>query len=90
VTREPGTPKRYVQDVIVDGTLAGLLGGVLDPTDTHVYACGNPAMIGLPTIDGDGLVTYPEVVGACQLLLEMGFTLDHRGVAGNIHYEEYW
>jgi len=90
VTREPGTPKRYVQDVIVDGTLAGLLGGVLDPTDAHVYACGNPAMIGLPTIDGDGLVTYPEAVGACQLLLEMGFTLDHRGVAGNIHYEEYW
>lgn len=90
VTREAGVPKRYVQDAIGDGTIAGLLGGLLDPIDTHVYACGNPAMIGLPVIADDGSITFHEPQGVCQLLVERGFTLDRRGTVGNIHYEEYW
>ncbi|HKX76226.1 MAG TPA: NAD(P)-binding domain-containing protein [Acidimicrobiia bacterium] len=84
VTREPGVPKRYVQDLLLDGSL-----GELDPANSHVYACGNPAMIGLPEPDTDP-PRYPEPPGVCEILTEAGFTLDRRGRPGNIHYEEYW
>lgn len=83
-TREPGIPKRYIQHVIEDGTLDDLVGG-LDPERTHVYLCGNPAMIGLPE-DGE----FPEPAGVVELLAARGFTLDRRGERGNVHYEEYW
>ncbi|HUO47107.1 MAG TPA: hypothetical protein VM470_09800 [Acidimicrobiia bacterium] len=89
VTREPGVEKRYVQDVLTDGTVAGLMGGSFDPEDTHVYACGNPLMIGLPEYTDD-LPIYPSPVGIAQILTDAGFVLDRRGVVGNIHYEEYW
>jgi len=90
VTRESGTPKRYVQDVIRDGTISESLGGLLSPADTQVYACGNPAMIGLPKFDAAGVASFGLPVGVCQLLVERGFTVDRRGTPGNIHYEEYW
>ena len=95
-TREPDVPKRYLQDLIVDGDLARAAGapdGQLDPASTHVFLCGNPAMIGLPEeVDGpDGATTrFPETTGVVELLVERGFTLDRRGDPGNIHYEEYW
>ena len=38
----------------------------------------------------DDTPTFPETVGVCQILFERGFTIDHRGVEGNVHYEEYW
>ncbi|MDH3498681.1 MAG: NAD(P)-binding domain-containing protein [Acidimicrobiia bacterium] len=85
-TREPGIPKRYIQDLIRDGDLAEL-GIDLDPDRTHVYLCGNPAMIGLPE-DGEG--PFPEPTGVVELLVDRGFTLDRRNQRGNIHYEEYW
>ncbi|GIU91746.1 MAG: hypothetical protein KatS3mg011_0652 [Acidimicrobiia bacterium] len=88
-TREPDIPKRYLQDLLVDGTLEEALGGELDPSRTHVFLCGNPAMIGLPSWEGDQ-PTFPEPVGMAQLLHQRGFTLDRRGVVGNVHYEEYW
>ncbi len=84
-TREPDVPKRYIQDLIRDGEL-----GDLDPATTHVFLCGNPAMIGLPETDADGVATYPEVTGVVELLVAQGFTLDHRTQRGNIHFEEYW
>ncbi len=90
-TREPDVPKRYIQSVIADDGFAEEFRVVLDPDRTHVYLCGNPAMIGLPefgTDDDD--VVFPEVTGVIELLVERGFTLSHRKVAGNIHYEEYW
>jgi ferredoxin--NADP+ reductase len=88
-TREPGWEKRYVQDVISSGELAGTLAHGLDPARTHVFACGNPSMIGLPEWDGDTPV-FPATVGIAGLLTERGFTLDRRGTIGTIHYEEYW
>ncbi len=85
-TREPGVPKRYIQDLIRDGDFAAI-GVDLAPETTQVYLCGNPAMIGLPDPEtGD----FPFPVGAVELLVERGFTLDRRNVRGNIHYEEYW
>ena len=89
VTREAAVDKRYVQDVLTDGTVADLMGGSFGPEDTHVYACGNPAMIGLPEYTDD-LPIYPSAVGICQILSDAGFVLDRRGLVGNIHYEEYW
>lgn len=88
-TREPGVPKRYIQDVVGDGTLAGLTEHGLAPDRTHVFMCGNPSMIGLPEWDGDA-PTWPEPTGVCELLAARGFVLDRRGVDGNVHYEEYW
>lgn len=79
-TREADVPKRYIQDLVRDGSL-----GPLDPASTHVFLCGNPAMIGLPEDDG-----FPVVTGVVELLTEKGFTLDSRQQRGSIHYEEYW
>jgi ferredoxin--NADP+ reductase len=90
VTREEGTPKRYIQDLVEDGTIGDLLPAGLDPAVTHVYACGNPAMLGLPEVGEDGKLTFPEPRGVAEALTERGFTVDRRGVAGNVHFEEYW
>ena len=89
-TREPDVAKRYLQDLIVDGDLAQATGGQFDPSRTHVFLCGNPAMIGLPEEDGEGGPRFPETTGVVELLVDRGFQLDRRGDPGNIHYEEYW
>lgn len=83
-TREPDVPKRYIQDLLRDGDLQDQ-GISLDPDDTHVFLCGNPAMIGLPE-DGE----FPHPTGVVEILSERGFRLDRRKEAGNIHVEEYW
>lgn len=88
-TREADVPKRYIQDVIRDDGFATEFGVELDAASTHVFLCGNPAMIGLPE-EVDGETQFPEVTGVVELLSERGFTLDHRNQRGNIHFEEYW
>jgi ferredoxin--NADP+ reductase len=90
-TREPGIPKRYIQDLITDDVFPKEFGVKLDPATTHVFMCGNPAMIGLPSEDEEtGELTYPKPTGVVEILTERGFTLDHRKTKGNLHYEEYW
>jgi ferredoxin--NADP+ reductase len=88
-TRESDVPKRYIQDLIVQDTLSHEFGVTLDPANTHVFLCGNPAMIGLPE-EADGETKYPQPTGVVELLTERGFTLDHRKQRGNLHFEEYW
>jgi ferredoxin/flavodoxin---NADP+ reductase len=89
-TRDPGIGrKRYLQDLIVDGTIEEALGTDLDPRRAHVFICGNPAMIGIPEWDGS-TPRFPDDLGACRILYERGFRLDRRGVRGRVHYEEYW
>lgn len=88
-TREPGVPKRYLQAVIQEDFTRERLGVELDPTNTHVFICGNPAMIGLPE-EVDGRTVFPHPTGVVELLVERGFTLDLRKRPGNIHVEEYW
>ena len=88
-TREADVTKQYLQDLIGKGVLEEHHGITLDPANTHMFLCGNPAMIGLPE-DTDGELHYPEVTGVVQLLAERGFSLDHRKTRGNIHFEEYW
>jgi ferredoxin/flavodoxin---NADP+ reductase len=88
-TREDGVEKRYIQDFVESGDLAGLLDHDLDPARTHVFLCGNPAMIGLPEWD-DGTPSFPAPRGVTEILHDRGFVIDRRGVIGNVHYEEYW
>lgn len=90
-TREPENleNKVYIQDLVRSGKLEEILGAPLDPDDTHVFLCGNPAMIGLPKWEDDTPI-FPEPEGVCELLHERGFTIDHLKTKGNVHYEEYW
>ncbi len=92
-TREPENEgnKVYIQDLVKSGGLEEALGAPLDPGNTHVFLCGNPAMIGLPKWDDEAAtMEFPETLGVCQLLHERGFTIDHGKERGNVHYEEYW
>jgi ferredoxin--NADP+ reductase len=93
-TREPGKKSKcYIQDLLKTGELERGIGRSLDPARTHVYLCGNPQMIGVPTIDRTTKVkTYPQPAGMIELLEQRGFTADHRAlkIVGNVHFEEYW
>jgi len=88
-TREEGVPKRYLQDLLRDNDFSEKLGVTLSPETSHVFLCGNPAMIGSPE-EVDGKQVFPETVGVVELLVKEGFTLDRRNAPGNIHFEEYW
>lgn len=88
-TREPGEEKLYIQDAISRGLLEERFGIDLDPGNTHVFLCGNPAMIGVPRWENDAAV-FPEPTGVCQLLSERGFDIDRHGHVGNVHTEKYW
>ncbi|MCC7147344.1 MAG: ferredoxin--NADP reductase [Phycisphaeraceae bacterium] len=61
VALEPGGYRRYV-------------GAELDPKNTHVFLCGNPAMIN----------------DVAALLQERGFITHTRSTPGNLHFERYW
>lgn len=93
-TREADVPKRYLQDLIRDGDIEELLGGPLDPANTHAFLCGNPAMIGLAEAEtneaGEEIEVFPKPAGVIELLTERGFTVNKRNQPGNIHFEEYW
>ncbi|HMP01127.1 MAG TPA: ferredoxin--NADP reductase [Gemmatales bacterium] len=94
-TREPGPGqgKRYIQDILLDGSLEQTIGQRLEPATTHVFLCGNPNMIGVPRVDRTTRQkTYPSPVGVCELLEQRGFVADQAAlkIKGNIHFEEYW
>ena len=90
---ETVTHKVYIQDLISSGQLEERLGQALDPARTHVYLCGNPKMIGVPTKDRvTGRMVYPQPPGVIEILERRGFQVDQHNVKfkGNIHFEEYW
>jgi ferredoxin--NADP+ reductase len=85
--------KVYIQDLLASGQLEERLGAPLNPDRTHVYLCGNPNMIGVPTVDrATGAATYPQPPGVVELLSRRGFRMDQpaQKLKGNIHFEEYW
>jgi len=69
----PGVRGR-VQALLDSATFGSIAGEPLDPLDTHVLLCGNPAMI--------------DDVRA--LLEPRGFVLDSAKTSGNLHFERYW
>jgi ferredoxin/flavodoxin---NADP+ reductase len=91
-TREKNaTGKVYIQDLISSGELESRLGRPLDSATTHVFLCGNPKMIGIPTKDKEtGVRTYPTPVGVIELLERRGFVATEGKSKGNVHYEKYW
>jgi ferredoxin/flavodoxin---NADP+ reductase len=94
-TREAETAqhKVYIQDLITSGQLEERLGQPLEPAQTHVYLCGNPKMIGVPTKDREtGQRIFPQPAGVIELLERHGFQVDQPQIKmkGNIHFEEYW
>jgi ferredoxin--NADP+ reductase len=86
--------KVYIQDLLASGELEDSLGLPLDPATTHVYLCGNPAMIGMPVRDAvTQTMRYPKPTGVIELLeTQFGFRRDvpAEKFRGNIHSEEYW
>jgi ferredoxin--NADP+ reductase len=82
--------KIYIQDMLESGDVEKELGAPLDPATSHVFLCGNPAMIGLPKWDDDGTLHFPEPRGVCEILHERGFEIDHLRERGQVHFEEYW
>ena len=66
--------KGHVQELWKAGVLQEHWGFLPKPENTHVYLCGNPAMI----------------EGAQEMLEQEGFTLHSKGKPGNIHVEKYW
>lgn len=93
-TREATTTRKvYIQDLLTSGEMEEQLGEALDPAKTHVFLCGNPKMIGVPTRDkATGQVTYPEPLGVIEILERRGFRADisAQKIKGNVHFEEYW
>jgi ferredoxin--NADP+ reductase len=87
-TREPGEKGARLQELLHTGKLEALAGFALDPVRTHVFLCGNPAMIGVPRPQPDGRLVYPQPPGMVELLTrERGFRADAQD--GNIHFERY-
>ena len=82
--------KQYIQQLITSGQLEERLGHPLVPEDTHVFLCGNPAMIGIPKHDPQGNTIYPQPRGVIEILEERGFQSDEPRRPGNIHFEKYW
>lgn len=92
--RNPAVPgyvgKWHLQTLVASGEFERRAGVRLDPTNTHVFLCGNPAMVGLPRRDAEGRLTFPHPRGMVEVLTERGFQLDRPGSPGNIHVENYW
>jgi ferredoxin--NADP+ reductase len=62
----------------------------MDPSDTHIFLCGNPAMLGIPKVR-EGEKVWPEgKMVVIQLMENQGFFIDYGRTKGNIHYEKYW
>jgi ferredoxin--NADP+ reductase len=85
------TGKQYLQDFFQSGRLQSEFGFDLNPETTHVYMCGNPAMIGIPQKNSEtGLTEFPKPTGMVELLTNAGLRADEPRNSGSIHFEKYW
>ena len=80
--------KRHLQDYFASGEFERAAGIRLDAARTHVYLCGNPAMVGLPVRGVD--TAGPAQKGMVDVLQRRGFVLDSPDRPGNLHCERYW
>ena len=73
-TREADTigQKVYIQDLITSGELESVW-PTLDPDRTHVFLCGNPKMIGVPTKDREWPAGLSHPVGVIEILENAAF-----------------
>jgi ferredoxin--NADP+ reductase len=89
-TRRDFVGKRYLQQYFESGDFERESSVRLDPARVHVFLCGNPAMIGAPRHDADGVPRFPTPLGMIEILSQRGFHPDEKARPGNIHYEKYW
>lgn len=82
--------KKYLQHVFQNDMFETSFGWNPDPKDTHIFLCGNPAMIGIPSKDDDGNLVFPASTGMIEILVGLGFTVDAPQQPANIHFEKYW
>ncbi len=79
--------KQYLQQYYRSGELARVADDPLDPGSTHVFLCGNPAMIGYVAPGTEP----PKDPGMLQILTAAGFTDEHGCHGpGCIRFEKYW
>lgn len=78
--------KQYLQKMFMTGQLARDAGFEIEPSRTHVFLCGNPAMIGYQPPGAPPL----REPGMLQLLEEHGFSREHHGTVGSVRFEKYW
>jgi ferredoxin--NADP+ reductase len=79
--------KQYLQELFRSGKLAEAAGDPLAPSNTHVFLCGNPAMIGYVPPGAEP----PPIPGMLPLLTEAGFRHDADAHGpGCIRFEKYW
>jgi ferredoxin--NADP+ reductase len=97
---------RYLQELLASGDLERGFGFSLEPDRTHVFLCGNPAMIGSapsepmarPAPDPSEepssrhIRTNPpnRSTGMTELLVRRGFRVQSPREPGNLHLEAYW
>ncbi|WP_235908951.1 ferredoxin--NADP reductase [Roseiconus nitratireducens] len=91
INTDPSMPgyvgKQYLQDLFTSGKLAQAAQDPLAPGNTHVFLCGNPAMIGYVPPGGQP----PSTPGMLPLLEAEGFRQDHEGGGpGTVLFEKYW
>ncbi|MDB4338937.1 ferredoxin--NADP reductase [bacterium] len=79
--------KQYIQDLFKSGDLAEAAGVEFSPSNTHVFLCGNPAMIGYVPPGGQPLASP----GMLSILRDVGYR-DNTEVQGpgSIRFEKYW
>jgi len=77
--------KQYLQELYVSGRLAEIADDPLSPSNTHVFLCGNPAMIGIAKAGEPELAK----LGMLPLLAKAGFTNENPG-PGHVRFEKYW
>jgi ferredoxin--NADP+ reductase len=79
--------KQYLQDLFLSGQLAEAAGDELSPSNTHVFLCGNPAMIGYVPPGAEA----PKKPGMLPILREAGFSDEGDASGpGTIRFEKYW
>ncbi len=91
VTREGGA-KRYIQEFFSEGILEQEHDIKIDAAHTHVFACGNPAMIGIPREDRKtGALSFNVKNGLVETLIQKYDLSIHKPRRpGEIHFEKYW
>ena len=79
--------KQYLQDLFTSGRLAEAAGVEFSPSNTHIFLCGNPAMIGYVPPGGPPL----GKPGMLPILREAGFSDENDAHGpGTIRFEKYW
>lgn len=79
--------RRHLQEFVGSGDFERAGGLSLDPDRTHVYLCGNPAMVGLGRHGVSDTVVEPT--GMLEIFQRRGFRLDNANLPGNLHCERY-